>query len=296
MITFVILNNSTTMINILVTGSNGQLGSEIQASKTTIEGAHFFYTDVEELDITKSDDVLSYCQDNSINFIINCAAYTAVDKAEDDIEMATLINTTAVANLAQACKVCHAKLIHISTDYVFDGTACEPYRESHATAPQSVYGDTKLKGELVAAEILPETVIIRTSWLYSAFGNNFVKTMKRLGADRESLIVIFDQVGTPTYAADLADAILNIVKQDCKVASIFHFSNEGACSWYDFAHSIMQKSNLNCTPIPVESSEFPTKATRPKYSVLNKKRIKDSYNITIPHWEDALDQCLTRLK
>lgn len=283
-------------MNILITGSNGQLGSEIQSSKTIIKGANFFYTDVKELDITKPEDILSFCQDNSIDYIVNCAAYTAVDNAEDDEKMATLINATAVANLAEAAKVCNAKFIHVSTDYVFDGEACEPYRESQATAPQSVYGETKLKGELEATKILPETVIIRTSWLYSAFANNFVKTMMRLGADRDSLNVVFDQIGTPTYAADLADAILEIIKQDCKVGGVFHFSNEGACSWYDFAHSIMKKTNLSCQLKPVESTEFPTKAKRPKYSVLNKKRIKDSYNITIPHWEDALDNCLSRLQ
>lgn len=283
-------------MNILITGSNGQLGNEIQASKTTIEGAQFFYTDVNDLDITKDQEVLNYCQENSINYIVNCAAYTAVDNAEDDAVVAALINTAAVANLANAAKACNAKLIHISTDYVFDGKAYEPYSESQGTAPQSVYGDTKLKGEALASQILPSSVIIRTSWLYSAFGNNFVKTMMRLGADRDSLNVVFDQIGTPTYAADLADAILEIIKQECKVSGVFHFSNEGACSWYDFAHSIMQKSNLNCQLTPVESTEFPTKATRPKYSVLNKKHIKNSYNITIPHWEDALDKCLVRLK
>lgn len=282
-------------MNILITGSKGQLGNEILTSNTSIPNANFFFTDVDELDITKEAMVLEFCQKNSINFIVNCAAYTAVDNAEDDIATAALINTQAVKNLAKAAKACHAKLIHISTDYVFDGTACEPYREDQSTAPQSVYGDTKLKGEQVATEIIPDTVIIRTSWLYSAFGNNFVKTMMRLGADRDSLNVVFDQVGTPTNAADLADAILEIIKQDCKVGGIFHFSNEGACSWYDFAHSIMQKNNLACQLTPVESTEFPTKATRPKYSVLNKKRIKESYNITIPHWEDALDKCLARL-
>jgi len=283
-------------MNILITGSNGQLGNEIQSSKTTIEGAKFFYTDVNELDITKGDEVLSFCQKNSINYIVNCAAYTAVDNAEDDIEMASLLNSTAVANLAQAAKECGAKFIHVSTDYVFDGKAHEPYCEDQATAPQSVYGSTKLKGEEAASSILPESVIIRTSWLYSAFGNNFVKTMMRLGADRDSLNVVFDQVGTPTYAADLADAILNIIKQNCKVSGIFHFSNEGVCSWYDFAHSIMKKCELNCKVVPVPSTEFPTKATRPKYSVLNKTHIKDSYSLSIPHWEDALDECLLRLK
>ncbi len=282
-------------MNILITGSNGQLGNEIRTSNTAIKGSQFFYTDVNELDITQEDAVLTYCQTNSIDFIVNCAAYTAVDNAEDDIEKATLINATAVANLANAAKAVGAKFIHVSTDYVFDGNACIPYTENVTTNPQSAYGDTKLKGEQAALDILPDVVIIRTSWLYSAFGNNFVKTMMRLGAERDSLNVVCDQIGTPTYAADLADAILEIIKQDCKVSGIFHFSNEGACSWYDFAHSIMKKNNIECQLSPIESSEFPQKANRPKYSVLNKKRIKESYNITIPHWEDALDKCLERL-
>lgn len=283
-------------MNILITGSNGQLGNEIRTSKLTIPNATFFFTDVEELDITQESLVLDFCQSNKIDTIVNCAAYTAVDNAEDEKTTAALINTKAVENLAKAALACQAKLIHISTDYVFNGTACEPYRENHPTAPQSVYGDTKLEGEKVALDLLQDCIIIRTSWLYSAFGNNFVKTMMRLGADRDSLNVVFDQVGTPTNAADLADAIIEIIKQGCQVSGVFHFSNEGACSWYDFAHSIMQKNNLDCKLTPVESTEFPTKATRPKYSVLNKKRIKDSYSIIIPHWEDALDKCLERLK
>lgn len=294
-ITFVATNLKQDNMNILITGSNGQLGNEIKTSKTIIENSQFFYTDVNELDITKANDIIAFCKNNAIDYIVNCAAYTAVDKAEDEAEIAELINATAVANLANAAKICDAKLIHTSTDYVFDGNACVPYTEDVPTSPQSAYGETKLNGELAALEILPDVVIVRTSWLYSAFGNNFVKTMKRLGAERNSLNVVFDQIGTPTYAADLADALLEIIKQDCKVSGIFHYSNEGVCSWYDFAHSIMKKCHLNCQLSPVESCEFPQKANRPKYSVLNKKRIKESYNITIPHWEDALDECLKRL-
>jgi dTDP-4-dehydrorhamnose reductase len=282
-------------MNILVTGSKGQLGNEIRTSENKIEGANYFFTDVEELDITKAIKVLAFCQDNSIDVIVNCAAYTAVDKAEDEPQIAALINTTAVENLANAAKRCAAKLIHISTDYVFDGQACEPYRESNTTSPQSVYGDTKLKGEIALQEILPDGIIIRTSWLYSSFGNNFVKTMIRFGTERDSLNVIFDQVGTPTYAADLASSIIEIIKQDCKVSGVFHFSNEGVCSWYDFACSIMKKKNITCDVNPCESTEFPTKAVRPKYSVMNKKRIKESYGITIPRWEDSLERCLEKM-
>lgn len=282
-------------MNILITGSNGQLGNELRTSKTTIPNAQFFFTDVAELDITDEAKVLAYCEDNAINTIVNCAAYTAVDVAEDEPEVAMLINATAVANLAKAAKKCDAKLIHVSTDYVFDGTAHEPYRETAPTSPQSVYGDTKLKGEQLLQAILPEAIIVRTSWLYSSFGNNFVKTMIKFGTERGQLNVIFDQVGTPTYAADLATAIIEMINQDCKVSGVFHFSNEGVCSWYDFACSIINKKAIPCTVTPVESTEFPTKATRPKYSVLNKKRLKESYGITIPHWEDGLDRCLQQM-
>lgn len=282
-------------MNILITGSNGQLGNELRTSETIISKATFFFTDVAELDITDADKVMAYCKDKAIDVIVNCAAYTAVDKAEDEPEVAMLINATAAANLAKAASSCGAKLIHVSTDYVFDGQACEPYRESDPTSPQSVYGHTKLKGEQMVQEILPEAIIVRTSWLYSSFGNNFVKTMMRFGVERDQLTVIFDQVGTPTYAADLATSILEMIKQDCKVSGIFHFSNEGVCSWYDFACRIISKNDISCFVKPVESTEFLTKATRPKYSVLNKKRLKESYNIIIPHWEDGLDRCLQKM-
>lgn len=282
-------------MNILVTGSNGQLGSELRQLEKTVPQHTFYFTDVAELDITKADDSTAFCKSNDIDVIVNCAAYTAVDKAEDEPELAMLINATAVENLAKAAKANSAKLIHVSTDYVFDGTACSPYSTDHPTAPTSVYGETKLKGEQAAIAVWPETVIIRTSWLYSTFGNNFVKTMIRLGNERDSLSVVFDQVGSPTNAADLASAIITIINQDCKVSGIFHFSNEGVCSWYDFAHSIMQKKGLDCELSPVDSSGFPTKATRPNYSVMDKARIKESYNISIPHWEEALDACLKTL-
>lgn len=279
-------------MNILVTGSKGQLGNEIQRAIKPNADWHFFYTDVNDLDITKESMVMDFCQDNAINVIINCAAYTAVDKAEDDVVTATLINNTAVEILGKAAAKNKAKVIHISTDYVYAGTSCQPYRENEPTAPHSVYGHTKLDGELSLIKHCPDAIIIRTSWLYSSFGNNFVKTITSLAKKHDELKVIFDQVGTPTYAGDLAKAILEIIHQDAKTAGIFHFSNEGACSWYDFAHSLLELQNITCRIIPVESSEFPSKVDRPHYSVLNKKHIKESYNITIPHWEESLEKCL----
>ncbi len=282
-------------MNILVTGSNGQLGSEIKELTKAEKSLNFFFTDVAELDITDLAAINTFCQENKINVIVNCAAYTAVDKAEDEPELALLINATAVKNLATAAKANGAKLIHISTDYVFDGEACIPYATDASTSPKSVYGETKLKGEQWASEILEDIIIIRTAWLYSVYGNNFVKTMMRLGQERDSLNVVFDQIGSPTNAACLASAILAIIKQDCKVCGVFHYSNEGVCSWYDFAHAIMKKKNIECSLTPVDSSGFPTKAVRPHYSVMDKSRIKESYNITIPHWEDALNICLEKL-
>jgi len=282
-------------MNILITGSNGQLGSEIRHLAETHSQHHYYFTDVADLDITQAQETMAYCQKNKIELIVNCAAYTAVDQAEDEPELAMRINATAVENLAQTAKRLQAKVIHISTDYVFDGTANTPYTTEHPTAPQSVYGMTKLKGEEKLLELLPDSIIIRTAWLYSSYGQNFVKTMLRLGRERDSLQVVFDQVGSPTYAADLAQAIMEIINQDCKVGGIFHFSNEGVCSWYDFAHSIMKKKGLDCQLSPVDSSAFPSKATRPNFSVLDKKRIKESYHIKIPHWEDALDTCLKLL-
>ena len=282
-------------MNILITGSNGQLGNEIRNIHTSVANSTFFFTDVEELNITDAEAILAFCKTNTIDTIINCAAYTAVDKAEDEPETASLVNTKAVENLAKAARACEAKIIHISTDYVFDGTAHEPYRETNICQPNSVYGHTKREGELKLLDLCPDGVIIRTSWLYSTYGNNFVKTIMRFGQEREQLKVVFDQIGTPTYAADLAQAILAIVDQKCAVGGIFHFSNEGVCSWYDFAISILKKKEISCLVNPVVSTEFPTKAIRPKYSVLNKKHIKESYQLTIPHWEDALDRCLKTL-
>ena len=291
-------------MNILVTGANGQLGNELRIIADRFPDDRFFFTDIAELDITNQDAVNDFFQKNHIQTVINCAAYTAVDKAENDEPAATLINATAVGYLSKACHKTDATLVHVSTDYVYDGCACKPYTEDHDTAPASVYGRSKLAGEK-AALAAPKSMVIRTSWLYSSFGNNFVKTMLRLGKERETLNVVFDQVGTPTYAADLAKAIMKIVKtaeqselnnkaiNDVQTG-IFNYSNEGVCSWYDFAHEIMQQTGLKCEVRPIDTKDYPTPATRPHYSVLNKTRIKMAYGLEIPHWKDSLSQCLEK--
>ncbi len=284
-------------MNILVTGANGQLGNEIRKISSKYTHYHFFFTDVDDLDITCPEVIDDFFDKNNIQTVINCAAYTAVDKAEEDEPAATRINSTAVKYIAQACDKYQATLIHISTDYVYDGCACKPYREDNYTSPLSAYGRSKLAGEEAALNS-PKCVVIRTSWLYSSFGNNFVKTMLRLGKERDMLNVIFDQVGTPTYAADLAEAIMAMVEkseQNGLKRGIFHYSNEGVCSWYDFAHEIMQLSGLPCVVKPIETKDYPTPAVRPNYSILNKSRIKSIYGIQIPHWRDSLIKCLAEL-
>ncbi|MBU1659180.1 dTDP-4-dehydrorhamnose reductase [bacterium] len=289
------------MPNVLVTGSNGQLGSEI---RELISGAdalapnkHFFFTDREILDITNPHAITEFIEKNNINIIINCAAYTAVDKAETDEANANKINHLAVKYLAQISKEKNIKLIHISTDYVFDGKAHMPYSEDGQTNPNGVYGKTKLEGERAMLEINPaNSIIIRTSWVYSSYANNFVKTMLRLGKEKESLGVIFDQVGTPTYARDLAKAILEIVPNiKNEKVEIYHYSNEGVLSWYDFAKEIMRMSKSTCQVNPIETKEYPTPAKRPNYSLLNKSKIKKEFNITIPYWKDSLDECLKKM-
>ena len=287
---------STTMHNILVTGSNGQLGSEIRELSIEYKD-HFFFTDKETLDITNEEELKDFIVTNTIDIIINCAAYTAVDKAEDDAVNADKINHLAVKYLAEISKEKNIKLIHISTDYVFDGTNYKPYTETDMTNPNGVYGKTKLTGEKALQEINPKhSIIIRTSWVYSSFGVNFVKTMLRLGKEKESLAVIFDQVGTPTYARDLAKTILDIFpKIENENVEIYNYSNEGVLSWYDFAKEIMKMAKLDCTIKPIETKEYPTPATRPHYSLLNKSKIKKEYNIAIPYWKDSLDQCLRKM-
>jgi len=289
-------NSNSNTLNILVTGSNGQLGSEIRELEKKYS-YNFFFTTRENLDITCKDSIKNFCETNNINSIINCAAYTAVDKAESDVENADLTNRKAVKKLALVSKELNIKLIHISTDYVFDGKNFKPYCEEFQTNPNSVYGKTKLDGENEMININPlNSIIIRTSWVYSTFGNNFVKTMLRLGKQKDELGVIFDQVGTPTNAADLAKAILDIlpnIKND-KV-SIYNYSNEGVLSWYDFAKEIMKMAKITCAINPIETYQYPTPAVRPHYSLLNKAKIKNEFNITIPFWKDSLDKVLRKL-
>jgi len=281
------------MHNILVTGANGQLGSDIK--KLSVDHQYnYCFTDKDELDITDADAIKSFVESNAITVIINCAAYTAVDKAEEDQVNADKINHLAVKYLAQIAKEKHIKLIHISTDYVFDGKNYKPYTETDSTHPNGIYGQTKLEGEKAMLAINPvNSVIIRTSWVYSSFGANFVKTMLRLGKEKEQLGVIYDQVGTPTYAKDLAQTILEILpKIDNQKVEIYHYSNEGVLSWYDFAKEIMKMAKLNCQINPIEAKEYPTPASRPHYSLLNKAKIKKHFGLSIPYWKDSLEECL----
>lgn len=279
------------MHNILVTGSNGQLGNELRLVVEEKDKVNnYFFTDVEELDITNKNDVSQFLHTNEIDVVVNCAAYTNVDKAEDESEIADLINHIGVKNLAEACMDKDGFLIHISTDYVFDGTKNTPYTETDETKPLGVYGETKLRGENAIKSSGCEYVIIRTSWLYSSFGNNFLKTMQRLTAEKESIKVVFDQVGTPTYAGDLANVIYTIIQRDEGDIrnQIYHFSNEGVCSWYDFAMAINEISGHNCNIQPCHSDEFPSKVTRPSFSVLDKSKIKNVLSIDISYWKKLL--------
>lgn len=284
------------MKTILVTGSNGQLGSEIRFASSLYPDFQFLFTDVQELDICDASAVDAYLNIHSVDAIINCAAYTAVDKAEEDVDLCYKINQHAVEVLGKATAARGISLIHISTDYVFDGTSFKPYTEDMPLAPASVYGKSKLAGELSLMQVNPDALIIRTSWLYSSVGNNFVKTMLKLGHEREELKVVFDQVGTPTYAADLANAILQILQHEKPCAGIYHFSNEGVCSWYDFAIAIHSLAGISCRVMPVQSHEYPSKTPRPHYSVLNKAKIKSVFQLEIPHWEDGLKRCINVLQ
>lgn len=285
------------MKTVLVTGANGQLGNSLRSLAEQEHAYRFLFTDVDTLDICDREAVLAYVQAEQVDYLLNCAAYTAVDKAETNEEICDRINHLAVRNLGEAAARQGAKMIHISTDYVFDGTACRPYRETDLPCPVSVYGRTKRAGEEALLKVCPESVIIRTAWLYSEYGNNFVKTMLRLGKEREEIRVVFDQVGTPTYAGDLARAmllVLNASEREAFVPGIYHFSNEGVCSWYDFTLKIMQLAGLTSRIIPIESKDYPSVAARPPFSVLNKGKIKSTYGMTIPHWEAALKVCLDK--
>ena len=284
-------------MNILVTGVNGQLGSHIRLLSEGCEsGNRYFYTDVEDLDITRRDAVFNFVLTNGINVIVNCAAYTNVDKAEDEEECAELINATAVRHLADAMKVSGGTLIHISTDYVFGGNAYnKPCREDAKTNPTGAYGRTKLHGEEAIAEVGCHFILIRTGWLYSEYGKNFVKTMLRILPERNCKVV-FDQVGTPTYAGDLAEAIVHVIASEASVSQTYHFSSEGVCSWYDFAKTIAEYAgHTACDIQPCHSEEFPSPVHRPAYSVLDKTKIKETFGLRIPYWTDSLKKCLRNL-
>lgn len=282
-------------MRILVTGANGQLGNEMQILAKENLLHTYYFTDVQELDICDKEAVWNFISENKIELIVNCAAYTAVDKAEDNPELARQLNSEAAKEMACAAQACGAAMIQVSTDYVFDGTAHIPYTEDCAPCPDSVYGSTKLAGEQAVMEHCEQAAVIRTAWLYSTFGNNFVKTMIRLGKERDSLGVVFDQIGTPTYAHDLARAIYAMIDKGV-VRGIYHFSNEGVCSWYDFTLAIHRLVGItSCKVTPLHTAEYPAKANRPHYSVLDKTKIKAIYGIEIPHWEESLKNCLKKL-
>ena len=280
-----------------MTGSGGQLGSEIRKLSEKYLNYSFFFSDSSSLDITDKIAVALFVDENKITDIINCAAYTAVDKAESEEELANKVNNAAVLHLAEVAKKFQCKFIHISTDYVFDGNAFKPYIETDIPNPQSIYGSTKLAGENAIISVKAKnSIIIRTSWVYSSFGANFVKTMLRLGKEKDELGIIVDQIGTPTYARDLAKLILDILPQiENTDTEIFHYSNEGVCSWYDFAKAIFENTNTQCKINPLSTEQYPTVATRPRYSVLNKSKIKNTFQITIPYWNDSLKECLNIL-
>lgn len=288
--------------HILITGANGQLGREFRslvANKDRFEESdHYFFTDKETLNITDKAAVERFVQENGIDTIINCAAYTAVDKAEEDVELAYLINRDAVRNLAEVAKAYDVQLVHISTDYVFDGNSHTPLCETDSVNPQGVYAKSKLEGEEAIREIAPKgAMIIRTSWIYSSMGHNFVKTMLRVGSERDEIRVVCDQIGTPTYARDLARAILSIIASESESDEVktYHYSNEGNCSWYDFAQAIFEIAQVDCRVTPISTHEYPTPAKRPSYSVLNKDKIKHDYGLDIPYWRDSLKSCISLL-
>jgi dTDP-4-dehydrorhamnose reductase len=285
------------MSEILIIGRDGQLGSAFFEQIRGIDWASFTFSTIETLDLTNPSAIHSFFSDKKFDFIINCAAYTAVDKAESEKEMAFALNAEAPKLIADEANKTGAHFIHISTDYVFGGNHCRPLKPDGPKSPESVYGQSKLKGEESLMHANPKSMVIRTAWLYSRFGQNFLKTMLRLGKEKESLNVVFDQIGTPTLADDLAHGIITILEKiitDRKpfISGVYHFSNEGVCSWYDFATSIFEKAGITCKVFPVESDQFPTPAPRPFYSVMDKSLIKETYDIEIPHWQASLTKCL----
>lgn len=282
-------------MKILITGANGQLGTELHEILEREFPGQTLYTDVQELDLTNAKAVDSYVANNEITHIVNCAAYTAVDRAEEEKMLCAAVNTDAVKNLAMAADANGAKIIHISTDYVFDGTNHRPYRESDKVNPISQYGTTKRKGETLLLALAPQAIIIRTAWLYSAYGNNFVKTMLRLADSQPEIKVVCDQIGTPTFARDLARAVVKVLQSHQWVPGIYHFTDEGAASWYDFAKAIFRIAGKDVKVTPIPTEDYPTPASRPSYSILDRTRIKATYGIEIPHWEEALADCLRQL-
>ena len=284
------------MKQVLVTGGNGQLANCIKDIDTLASNHSFIYVDIADLDITNEVEVRTFFnENNNIAYCINCAAYTAVDKAETDIKVATKVNVLGAEILAKLCKENNAVLIQISTDFVFDGANGKIYSEIDTVNPLSIYGKTKQEGEMAVKNAMENYFIIRTSWLYSEHGNNFVKTMLRLGTERDTLNVVSDQIGTPTYAGDLANLIVKLILDNSKAYGIYHYSNEGVASWYDFALAIINESNSNCKIIPIKTEEYPTPAKRPAYSVMDKSKVKNTLNIEISHWKHSLKVCLKKL-
>jgi len=288
-------------MRVLITGSNGQLGSEIKELAANYKNLIFFLKDLPELDICNFEALQAFIIDYDINIVINCAAYTAVDKAEEESVIAAKVNCEGVFNLVNALESVNGQLIHISTDYVFDGNHFMPYKEADQVSPIGVYGETKRAGELAVINSAIDAIVIRTSWLYSAYGNNFVKSMLRLGNETDELGVIFDQVGTPTYARDLAKTCLEILTgvnsaRISKNGNLYHYSNEGVASWYDFAISIIELGGQNCKVKPIQTKDYPTLAKRPHFSVLNKSKIKTDFKIEIPYWRDSLKDCIEKIK
>jgi len=285
------------MINVLVTGSNGQLANCIKDRAKQQKGLHFIYTDYQELNICNLNDVEAFFKTNQkIDYCINCAAYTAVDKAETEVEKAFEINAKGAKNLALVCNEQGAVLIHVSTDFVFDGDKTEPYTETDIPKPISVYGASKLQGEVEIQKTLKKHFIIRTSWLYSEHGANFMKTMLRLAETRDEISVVSDQIGTPTYAGDLADVILKIINSKNTNFGLYHYSNEGVASWYDFAKVIFEGSNLKIKTTPIKTEAYPTPAKRPVYSVMDKRKIINTLKITAPNWQDSLSKTINLYK
>ena len=281
---------------ILITGANGQLGNEFRSLSNRYPNDTFIFLSRQELSIDDAGNVRQVLKHHKPDWVVNCAAYTAVDKAETEKEQAMAINAEGAGILSAACAELGAKFIHISTDYVFDGSSANPYSEDSATSPINTYGHSKLRGEQLVLQNNPAAIIIRTSWVYSYFGNNFVKTMMRLMNERESINVVSDQVGSPTYAADLAEAIMRIIHSSNTASGIFHYSNEGRISWFEFAQAIKELIGSNCSVNPIPSSAYPTPAKRPQYSLLDKSRIRTAFDLDIPGWKESLEVCIARLK